>query len=219
MPTESNMIEYYDRRAPEYEQIYYREIPPRREEIDQEAERLTELVRGRSVLDLACGTGYWTDIMSKTAACITASDISTGMIEQARGKQYQASVDFVRADLYHPPFSEKNFDVVTLGFWLSHHPKPNYETLFEPLSSLVRPDGLIWMIDNNPPAEGTQQDSIGTDEAGNNYKNRLLENGEKYVILKNYFSKDDLLKVFSSSFEVLQIIFGKYYWSAQLSPR
>lgn len=213
------MIEYYDRRAPEYEQIYYRDIPPRRLEIDHEAERLTELVRNCQVLDLACGTGYWTEVMSKSAAHITASDISAGMIDQAGEKQYQTKVDFVRADLYHPPFREKSFDVLTLGFWMSHHPKPNYEILFEPLTALVKPDGLIWMIDNNPPAEGAQQDSIGSDRAGNNFKTRLLDNGDEFTILKNYFSEDDLQKILTPAFDILKIIFGKYYWSVQLRPR
>lgn len=219
MPTESDMPEYYDRRAPEYEQIYYRDIPPRRLEIDREAQRLTDIVRDRNVLDLACGTGYWTEIMSQSAAHITASDLSTGMIDQARKKQFQSEVDFVRADLYHPPFQDKSFDVLTLGFWLSHHPKPNYQRLFKPLMSLVKPEGVIWMIDNNPPAEGSHQDSIGSDEAGNNYKTRLLENGDKFVILKNYFSEDDLVSIFSPSFEIAQMIFGEYYWSVQLKSR
>lgn len=219
MPTESNMIEYYDRRAPEYEQIYYRDIPARRLEIDQEAERLSELVGGKQVLDLACGTGYWAEVMSLSAAHVVASDLSSGMINQAKEKQYRSKVDFVRADLYHPPFCKKSFDVVTLGFWLSHHPRPDYESLFAPLSSLVKADGLIWMIDNNPPAEGDQQDSIGSDQAGNNFKTRLLDNGEEFTILKNYFSEDDLRNILSPAFNISQMIFGKYYWSLQLRPR
>ena len=41
-----NIEEYYRARAPEYEQIYYRDNPVRRGEIDAEAARLAELVVG-----------------------------------------------------------------------------------------------------------------------------------------------------------------------------
>ena len=55
--------EYYRLRATEYEQIYFREIPERRKEIDNEAERLRALVAGKTVLEMACGTGYWTKVL------------------------------------------------------------------------------------------------------------------------------------------------------------
>ena len=55
-----SLNEYYEKRAPFYEQIYYRDHEGRQNELAEERERLTELARGRSVLELAFGTGYWT---------------------------------------------------------------------------------------------------------------------------------------------------------------
>ncbi|TET93493.1 MAG: class I SAM-dependent methyltransferase, partial [Candidatus Zixiibacteriota bacterium] len=66
------LIDYYRARAAEYEQAYYRHMPARRREIDDQVEDLRELVRGKDILDLACGTGYWTQIMSRTARFIAA---------------------------------------------------------------------------------------------------------------------------------------------------
>jgi ubiquinone/menaquinone biosynthesis C-methylase UbiE len=212
------MEEYYRARAPEYEQIYYREVPARRAEIDDEAARLRELVKGRKVLELACGTGYWTRIMSQTAASITASDISSEMIAEARGKEFGCEVDFVEADMFSHSFGEARFDVVALGFWFSHQPKQDYERLFDVLGRPLKKEGLIWMIDNNPPAEGDTVDTCRTDAEGNNYKYRFLSDGTKYVILKNYFTKAELEGLFAPRYDIQYLVHKEYYWSAVLAP-
>jgi len=68
--------EYYRARAPEYEQIYYRDDAQRRSELEAEAATLRKVTEGKNVLELACGTGYWTKIMSEVAISITAVDLA-----------------------------------------------------------------------------------------------------------------------------------------------
>ncbi len=214
-----SIINYYALRAPEYEQIYYRDIPVKRKELAEEAERLEKLVEGKSVLDLACGTGYWTAVICRTAQSVVASDISTEMLAEAGKKEYLCRPTFVRADLYRPPFEDGIFDVVSLGFWFSHEPKQNYSDFFRMLKPLVRPDGLIWMIDNNPPAEGPNYRSVGTDEHGNNYRQRFLDSGAEFAILKNYFTAQELKEIFSPEFHIESLIFNECYWSVVLRAK
>lgn len=214
-----SIIKYYALRAPEYEQIYYRDIPAKRKELAEEAERVKKLVAGKSVLDLACGTGYWTAVISRTAQSVVASDISAEMIAEARRKKYVRQPDFVRADLYGPPFKGDTFDILTLGFWFSHEPRQNYAEFFPMLKTLVRREGLIWMIDNNPPAEGPRYRSVGTDDHGNNYRQRFLDSGEEFAILKNYFTSEELRKIFSPDFEIVSLIFNECYWSVVLKGK
>lgn len=217
MTSDNNIREYYRQRAAEYEQIYYRDIPQRRQEIADEEARLKGLVKGQTVLDVPCGTGYWTYAVSQTARAVVAGDLLAEMITQAVTKPYPQPVQFVVSDLYHLPFADGSFDIVTLGFWLSHHPRHDFENLFRSLRRIIKADGLVWMIDNNPPAEGPGHHSEGTDEFGNNLKKRFLNDGREYVIIKNYFSEDELREIFSSFFTIQRLTFGTYYWSAVLA--
>ncbi|MDZ4723916.1 MAG: class I SAM-dependent methyltransferase [candidate division Zixibacteria bacterium] len=216
---DDKLIEYYRSRAGEYEQIYYRDDAERRSEIDDEASRVTELARRNHVLELACGTGYWTERMSHSAKSITAVDAASEMIDEAKKKSYGVSVQFIDTDMFTFLFPVKHFDLVAVGFWFSHHPKESYEKFFDLVSRPLAPNGKIWIIDNNPPAEGANQSSVGVDEHGNNYKERVLENSEKHRILKNYFSETQLRTIFSDRFEIDCLTYKKYYWSVVLSLR
>jgi ubiquinone/menaquinone biosynthesis C-methylase UbiE len=212
-------INYYRARAPEYEQIYYRDVPERRRELEEAAERLKQLADGRDVLDLACGTGYWTQVLSTTAASVVAVDISAEMLNEAIKKTYQTPVEFVRADLNALPVPAARYDLITIGFWFSHQPKQEYDQFFKNIVRPLKRAGSIWLIDNNFPAEGPQMESVRVDEHGNNYKRRYLENGEEFIILKNYFSQEELRAIFAHHFSINRLVYGTYYWSVLLSPR
>jgi len=211
-----SLEEYYRARAPEYEQIYYRDHPGRQAELAAEADRLTALASGKIVLELACGTGYWTRVMSQTAARITATDIALEALVEARKKEYGCEVAFVQADMFTHSFGDAAFDLVALGFWFSHQPRQSYDQLFDVLTRPLKKGRLIWMIDNNPPAEGTAEVSCQTDEFGNNYKQRYLSDGRSFLILKNYFSRKELEEIFGSRFRIRSLVHNEHYWSAVL---
>jgi len=211
-----NLEEYYRHRASEYEQIYYREDAICQAELKTAAECLARLVEGKTVLELACGTGYWTEIMSRSALSITASDMAPEMLAEAQKKDYGCSVSFVEADMFRHSFGENCFDIVVLGFWFSHQPRQAYEALFDVVEKPLKRDGRIWMIDNNPVAEGPPTLSR-TDEHGNNYKRRKVRNGESYMILKNYFERADLESIFRPRFAIESLVHQQYYWSIVLA--
>jgi ubiquinone/menaquinone biosynthesis C-methylase UbiE len=215
----SEMAHYYNERAGEYEQIYFRDNAARRKEIDDEVVRVRELAVGKKILEIACGTGYWTQYLSQTAQHITAIDIAPQMLAEARKKPSVCPVEFVHADLNHLPMTCAKYDLIALGFWFSHHPRQEYDSLFSSLKSHLAPTGQIWMIDNNPPAEGPSQDYSHRDEHGNNYKKRRLSDGREFTIIKNYFSENELRECYSRQFTVNRLTLGRHYWATVLSPK
>jgi ubiquinone/menaquinone biosynthesis C-methylase UbiE len=211
--------DYYRERAESYEEIYYREQPDRRKEIDDEVLRLKQLVAGKAVLELACGTGYWTKVMSETARSIVASDLSEEMLAVAKAKPLVCPVDFVAADMFKHPWPQNAFDAVVVGFWFSHQPKQEYRQFFDLITRPLAKSGGIWLIDNNPPAEGTHHEFVRHDEHGNSYKRRYLKDGRGFTILKNYFSQRELRELFEPRFVIDRLTYGTYYWMLELAVR
>src|SRR5882672_3878728 len=90
------MEHYYSKRAAEYEQIYQK--PERQHELEWLRSRVPELCRGRTVLEVACGTGYWTQFIARTAARVHACDINESVLEVAREKPLpKGRVSFFKA--------------------------------------------------------------------------------------------------------------------------
>ena len=68
----AEMQAYYASRAPYYDAVYLK--PERAKDIAFLADYLPAAFAGRSVLEVACGTGYWTQHLAKTAARLVALD-------------------------------------------------------------------------------------------------------------------------------------------------
>lgn len=78
-------------------------------------------VRGRTVLDLGCGTGRHTAWLAAAGARVTAVDFSQGMLAEARAKTRGADVSFIAHDLHQPlPFAGRSFDLTVSGLVLEH---------------------------------------------------------------------------------------------------
>lgn len=96
------------------------------------------------VLDYGCGTGTTACEISGSVKSVRAIDISTGMIEIAKGKAAAASavnVDFGQADIFDNDFENGSFDVV-LAFNMLHT-VPDPEGVVQRTVELLKPGGLF----------------------------------------------------------------------------
>ena len=157
--------------------------------------------------------------MSESAKSIDAVDLSAEMMAEAKKKSFRCPVTFTQSDMASYQAKSAAYDLVALGFWFSHQPRQEYESFFDLITKPLKPGGKIWMIDNNPPAEGPLSHHARVDSHGNNYKFRFLDNGEQYTILKNYFERTGLQNLFSRRFTIESLIHQRYYWSVVLSPK
>ena len=113
------MQEYYDKRAREYEAIY--DKPERQRELAWLRERLPKLYAGRTVLEIACGTGYWTQYIAPGARRVHACDINESVLEIAADKPIARDrVHFFRADAVSLEGVPPGCDGAFAGFWWSH---------------------------------------------------------------------------------------------------
>jgi ubiquinone/menaquinone biosynthesis C-methylase UbiE len=208
-------IEYYQKRAQEYEKIYFRDVPPRQAELKRLYELSRKVMAGKRVLDLACGTGFWTEFISEEAKLIVGVDINSGTLVEAQKKKYKNLTEFVLADFERLPFAGGSFDALLATFILSHVRRQDIGGLKDHLKTLIKPGSPVFLCDNNLITEIVPV--LNWDgEHVNSYVNRKLENGEQYRILKNYYNRQELVDITSSWGKLETLIFETYYWGIVL---
>ncbi len=208
------MEEYYRRRAEEFEAVYHRADPARRAEIKLFIQATREALRGRRVLEVACGTGYWTQFVSQTAREIAATDSAEEVLNIARRKTYHCPVDFHLEDAYTLPFEAKAFDGGLANFWFSHIPRRRIDRFIEGFHRILRPQSSVFLADNVLiPGVGGELISRAGDE--NTYRRRTLRDGSEHVIIKNYYSAEDLSAIFGQHVPGLRatnVFIGQHFW-------
>ena len=205
-----NLVSYYSDRAKEYEKVYLN--PVEQEDLQTAKKIFQDLFANKSVLEIACGTGYWTERIAKTATSIYATDINESVIEIAKERQ-KDNITFAVADMFDFTPVEK-FDAVFGGFIWSHILLQDLDKFLEKISGFVKPNGTIVFIDGNA-VEGTNHDLKNitkTDEFGNTFQMRKLENGTKHLVLKNFPKKKFLIQKLSRIATEIKFINLEYYW-------
>ena len=188
----TDLVAYYARRAHEYERIYAR--PERQAELAVLRRRLGDLLAGRRVLELACGTGWWTEAVAPHAAEVTALDASEEVLAIARAKRYPPGrVSFAAGDCYALPDFGRRHDALLAAFWWSHVPLGRLDAFLRDAERAVAPGALLVFIDNRF-VEGSSLPISRRDAEGNSYQLRPLEDGSTHEVMKN-FPTDEALRM------------------------
>jgi len=205
-----NLEAYYTRRANEYEGIYSK--PERQEDLRPLKSIIGSIFRDHRVLEIACGTGYWTRYIAESATSIVATDVSKELLDLAISKKYHScSITFQQTDAYSMEKVGDNFNAGFCGFWWSHIPLTRRTQFLEIFHSKLNPGALVVMIDNNY-VEGSSTPVSRKDEEGNTYQVRKLKDGTRYEVLKNFPEESNLHNFFEKVGENIQINNLTYYW-------
>jgi ubiquinone/menaquinone biosynthesis C-methylase UbiE len=206
-----NLVSYYNDRAREYEKVYLN--PDEQDNLLTATKIFQNLFAEKTVLEIACGTGYWTERIAKTAVSILATDVNESVIALAREKQMPGNVSFTVADMFAFTPNEQ-FGGVFAGFIWSHVFLQDLDAFLQKVKSFLKPNGALVFIDGNP-VEGTNHDFKNitkTDEYGNTFQTRKLENGETHLVLKNFPTREFLLNKLSEIATDIDFIELEYYW-------
>ena len=123
-PIIAEQIAYYRARAPEYDEWFnrrgrYDRGPAHRAEWFQEINiiktALQPLIRGKRILELACGTGLWTHYLAEESKRVEAVDASPEAIAINRDRQRTANVEYSVADIFEWK-PKTTFDLVLFLF-------------------------------------------------------------------------------------------------------
>jgi ubiquinone/menaquinone biosynthesis C-methylase UbiE len=184
MSSESDLLAYYAARANEYEKVYAK--PERQADLRDLHQRMPAYFIDRSVLEIACGTGYWTRLLAARARTITAIDASPEVLAVARTHQPAAHpATFVVADAFALDAVAGSFNAAFVGFWWSHVRQADLPRFLTGLHRRLQPGSLVVVLDNKY-VEGSNSPITRTDAEGNTYQRRQLERGTTHEVLKNF---------------------------------
>ena len=215
--TEKEIANYYAKRASEYENIYLK--PERQSDLEQLQKTISEAFRGLDLLEIACGTGYWTQFASRSAKSIVAVDYNEEVLAVARKKDYgSCPIMFLKGDVYVLGEVDGTFSAALLGFWWSHVLKANLDGFLQVLHSKLSEGATVIILDNRY-IEGSSTPISRSDGYGNTYQTRRLTNGSTYEVLKNFPTQEEFIKRVALFAQNIDFIELDYFWLAQYRSR
>ena len=206
------MQDYYAARAPEYDRVYLK--PERQADLRAIEAWLPPVFAGRSVLEVACGTGYWTQFIAPVAARMLAVDAAPQTLQIARQRVPAGKVAFVTGDAYALPAAAQEFDAAFAGFWFSHVPKGRIAGFLEGLHRGLRPGARVVFLDNLY-VEGNSTPLSEPDADGNTWQVRSLADGSRHRVLKNFPSEGELRQATRGLAHDLRLHRWVYYWALE----
>jgi ubiquinone/menaquinone biosynthesis C-methylase UbiE len=208
--TTPQLEKYYAKRASEYEQVY--EKAERQDELEWLRQRIPALFEGRTVLEVACGTGYWTQFIARSAKMVNACDINDAVLEIAREKPIAKDrVDFFKADAVALDNVPPGCDAAFAGFWWSHVKKSGIERFVANLSQRLAPGARVVILDNLFVGDSSTPISR-RDAEGNTYQKRKILTGEEYEVLKNFPTAEELTAAVAPVASEAHLESLNYYW-------
>ena len=224
----ADQIAYYRARAGEYDQCL-RELGrylsmggsvagrPGKED-EQEIATLLDALEGirpfETVLELACGTGWWTQWLAQHARQVTAVDAAEEMLALNRERVNAANVHHVLADVFAWK-PDRRYDLVFFAFWLSHVPQDRFAEFWRVVDDSLAAKGRVFFIDE-----------LGTDETRGMEKRlegdtvlRELEDGRQFRAVKVFYEPAELeakLRALGWNFEV-RPAGRRFYWGQSTS--
>ena len=185
--TPASMAAYYLQRAASDERVYFK--PERQADLRAMEAWLAQQFIGHRVLEMACGTGWWTPHGAARAVHWRATDLNPETFAVAQAKPMPSSVQFQTLDAYtlaalgEP--AQDPFDAAFAGCWWSHVPLHRLRPWLHTLHARLAPGATVVFLDNSfVPTSSTPISR--TDAQGNTYQQRPLDDGSRQEVLKNF---------------------------------
>jgi SAM-dependent methyltransferase len=148
-----------------------------------------DIFKGRNVLEVACGSGYWTEVIGEVAKSVLATDSDSSLISLAKNKcKHLSNVRFQIADAYTLNDVPTGFDAALGVWWWSHIPKRNIPSFLSAIHSRLESSAMVLFVDQLPYNGFVRTQ----DPEGNTLEQRVLPDGSSFTIVKNFPTKQDI---------------------------
>jgi SAM-dependent methyltransferase len=173
---------YYAARAGEYDDAYRRAGAHDRgdgansqwhDDLDRLVGAFEQVPIDGDVVELAAGTGFWTELLVRRATTLHVIDASAETLAVNRQRLGAAAeqVSFEVADLFQWRPSRR-FDACAFGFWICKVPDDLLAAFLHTVADCLRPGGVVCFIDK-----------AATSEPASEYEARTLNDGRQFTII------------------------------------
>jgi 2-polyprenyl-3-methyl-5-hydroxy-6-metoxy-1,4-benzoquinol methylase len=189
----ADQVAYYRARAGEYDQWFFRQGrydrgPEHRAEWSKELDvirvALAASLNDADILEIACGTGLWTEHLARHNRAVLAVDSSPEAIAISQNRIHAGDVQYEVADIFSWQ-SPRLFDAVFFAFWLSHVPATALERFWGTIDSALKPGGRVFFVDSLLEQTSTASDHRPVDRSG--VVRRKLNDGREFDIVKVFY--------------------------------
>jgi hypothetical protein len=179
-----DMRDYYARRAAYYERVYFK---PERQADLRAMEAWLPPFAGRRVLEVACGTGWWTPHGARDARTGWPPTSTPRPWPWHAPRPLPACVELRDRRRLHAgrTAGDRRFDAAFAGCWWSHVPLQRLPGWLDTLHARLQPGARVVLLDNSFVQTSSTPISR-RDEAGNTYQHRTLDDGSVHEVLKNF---------------------------------
>lgn len=140
-----------------------------------------QLVKGKIVLDAACGEGYGSSLLSQDAEKVVGLDLDKETVVKATEKYGNNKVSFLTGSIEKLPFDDYCFDVVVSYETIEHVASEAQCTFLREIRRVLKPDGILII---STPNKAVYTDLVKGD---NSYHIKEFYPGEFQSFLTRYF--------------------------------
>ena len=193
-------LDYYRARSAEYDQWWLRQGRYDRgaednarwfAEASEVSSALVALRPSGSILEIAGGTGIWSEKLLPFASALTVLDGSPEMLAINAARLRTQSVHYVEADIFQWQPSAR-FDTIFFGFWLSHVPPERFAQFWQLVRACLAPGGRVFFVDSRREATSTAVDHR-LPEPESAVHCRRLNDGREFQVYKVFYEPADLI--------------------------
>ncbi|MEP6639617.1 MAG: class I SAM-dependent methyltransferase, partial [Chloroflexota bacterium] len=197
LDTDAALLDYYEARAPEYDDWYLRrgryERGPVHDaawnaELDVAGRWLDELPIHGEIVELAAGTGWWSPLLASKGE-LSLYDGASGPLDRARERlvAHRLRAHLHVRDAWAEP--DHAVDAVFTGFWLSHVPRARLDSFLGIVRRWLKPGGNFAFIDSLPDPQSSAADHPAPADGASV---RRLDDGREFTIVKVYYTPAEL---------------------------
>jgi len=208
------MREYYTARAPEYDRVYLK--PERQNDLRAIESWLPSVLSGRSILEVACGTGYWTQFIAPVTDSVLAIGASPEVLRIAWSRVPAQHVQFIEGNAYSLPALTQRPSGGFAGFSLPHVPRSAVRSFLQGFNQALCPGAKIVLMDNRF-VEGSSTPISRHDADGNTYQARSLADGTVHEALKNFPPEEELRDAVAGIGHAVRFHEWQYFWALEYS--